>query len=219
MQQQGNCATIEAQEETIPIMKEFLDVFPEDLAGLPPDRDEFAIEVIPNTAPISKAQYRMVPVELAELKKQLQEYLDKRFIRPSVSPWGAPVLLVKKKDGSRRMCIDYRELNKVTIKNKYSLPRIDDLFDQLSGAKVFSKLDLQSGYHQLKMKEDIPKTAFRTRYGHYEFLVMPFGVTNSLAIFMDLMNRVFSPFLDKFVVIFINDILIILRMKRSMQNT
>ena len=193
-----------------PVVEEFLDVFPEDLPGLPPDRVlEFSIDVIPGTAPISKAPYRMAPVELAELKKQLQEYSDKGFIRPSVSPWGAPVLLVKKKDGSRRMCIDYRELNKVTIKNKYPLPRIDDLFDQLCGAKVFSKLDLRSGYHQLKVKkEDIPKTAFRTRYGHYEFLVMPFGVTNAPAIFMDLMNRVFSSFLDKFVVIFIDDILI-----------
>jgi len=134
--------------------------------------------------------------------------LDKDFIRLSVSPWGAPVLLVKKKDGSRRICIDYRELNKVTIKNRYPLPRIDDLVDQLTGVKVFSKLDLRSGYHQLKVKEeDIPKTSFRTHYGHYEFLVMPFGVTNAPTVFMDLMNRVFSLFLDKFVVIFI-DILI-----------
>jgi len=135
-------------------------------------------------------------VELAELKKQLQEYSDKGFIRPSVSHWGAPVLLVKKKDGSRRICIDYRELNKVTMKNKYPVPIIDDLFDQLYGAKVFSKLDLRSRYHQLKVKkEDIPKTAFRTRYCHWEFLIMPFGVTNAPVIFMDLMNRVFSLFL------------------------
>jgi len=150
----------------------------------------------------------MAPVELAELKKQLQEYLDKGFIRPSVSPWGAPTLLVKK-GGSTRMCIDNQELNKVTIKNRYHLPRIDDLFNQLTVAKVFSKLDLRFGYHQLKVKEeDILKTAFRTCYGYYEFLVMPFGVTNAPVIFMNLMNQVFSPFLDKFVVISINDILI-----------
>jgi len=207
-QQQENYATIEAQKEPIPIVEEFLDVFPEDLQGLLLDRDmEFAIEVILNTASISKAPYQMAPVKLAELKKKLQEYLDKGFIRPSVSPWGAPVLLVKKKDGSRRMCIDYRELNKVTIKNIYPLPRINDLFDQLSVAKVFSKLDIRSGYHQLKMK-DILKTAYRARYGHYEFLVMLFGVTNAPTIFMDLMNRVFSPFLNKFVVILTDDILI-----------
>ena len=133
-------------------------------------------------------------MELAELKVQLQELLDKGFIRPSNSPWGAPVLFVKKKDGTLRLCIDYRQLNKVTVKNRYSLPQIDDLFDQLKGARVFSKIDLRSGYHQLRIKEqDIQKTAFRTRYGHYEFSVMPFGLTNAPAMFMDLMNRVFRP--------------------------
>ncbi|KAL5567449.1 hypothetical protein UlMin_024084 [Ulmus minor] len=151
----------------------------------------------------------MAPAELKELQVQLQELLDKGFVRSSYSPWGAPVLFVKKKDGSMRMCIDYRELNKVTIKNKYPLPRIDDLFDQLKGAVVFSKVDLRSGYHQLKIKEDdVPKSAFRTRYGHYEFLVMPFGLTNAPAAFMDLMNRIFREYLDKFVIVFIDDILI-----------
>ena len=135
--------------------------------------------------------------------------LDKGFIRPSSSPWGASVLFLKKKDGTMRMCIDYRQFNKVTIKNRYPFPRIDDLFDQLQGASHFSKIDLRSGYHQLKIRrEDIPKTAFRTRYDHYEFLVLPFGLTNTLAAFMDLMNRVFKPYLDKFVVVFIDDILI-----------
>ncbi|KAG8474874.1 hypothetical protein CXB51_031596 [Gossypium anomalum] len=151
----------------------------------------------------------MAPKELVELKAQIQDLLDRGFIRPSVSPWGAPVLFVKKKDGTMRMCVDYRQLNKLMIKNKYHLPRIDDLFDQLRGASIFSKIDLRSGYHQLRVKEaDIHKTTFRTRYGHYEFLVMPFGLTNALAVFMDLMNRVFQPFLDRFVVIFIDDILI-----------
>ncbi|KAA0060847.1 pol protein [Cucumis melo var. makuwa] len=151
----------------------------------------------------------MAPAELKELKVQLQELLDKGFIRPSVSPWGAPVLFVKKKDGSMRVCIDYRELNKVTVKNRYPLPRIDDLFDQLQGATVFSKIDLRSGYHQLRIKdEDVPKTAFRSRYGHYEFIVMSFGLTNAPAVFMDLMNRVFREFLDTFVIVFIDDILI-----------
>ena len=151
----------------------------------------------------------MAPAELKELQTQLQELLDHGFIRPSHSPWGAPVLFVKKKDGSFRMCIDYRELNKVTVKNKYPLPRIDDLFDQLKDASVFSKIDLRSGYHRLRVKEDdVDKTAFRTRYGHYEFTVMPFGLTNAPATFMDLMNRVFKEHLDKFVIVFIDDILI-----------
>ncbi|KAI3762600.1 hypothetical protein L1987_53037 [Smallanthus sonchifolius] len=151
-----------------------------------------------------------------ELSSQLQELLDKGFIRPCFSPWGAPVLFVKKKDGTFRMCIDYRELNKLTIKNRYPLPRIDDLFDQLQGSSFYSKIDLRSGYHQLKIQEeDIPKTAFRTRYGHYEFLVMPFGLTNAPVVFMDLMNRVCKPYLDKFVIVFIDDILIYSRTKEE----
>ncbi|KAL0553580.1 hypothetical protein IC582_007480 [Cucumis melo] len=193
-----------------PVVRDYPDVFPEELPGLPPHRVvEFAIELEPGTVPISRAPYRMAPAELKELKVQLQELLDKGFIRPSVSPWGAPVLFVKKKDGSMRLCIDYRELNKVTVKNRYPLPRIDDLFDQLQGATVFSKIDLRSGYHQLRIKgEDVPKTAFRSRYGHYEFIVMSFGLTNAPAVFMDLMNRVFREFLDTFVIVFIDDILI-----------
>ncbi|KAL0540204.1 hypothetical protein IC582_024437 [Cucumis melo] len=193
-----------------PVVRDYLDVFPEELPGLPPHREvEFAIELEPGTVPISRAPYRMAPAELKELKIQLQELLDKGFIRPSVSPWGAPVLFVKKKDGSMRLCIDYRELNKVTVKNRYPLPRIDDLFDQLQGVTVFSKIDLRSGYHQLRIKdEDVPKTAFRSRYGHYEFIVMSFGLTNAPAVFMDLMNRVFREFLDTFVIVFIDDILI-----------
>ncbi|XP_074299067.1 uncharacterized protein LOC141630090 [Silene latifolia] len=184
-------------------------VVTDEIPGLPPQRDiDFGIDLKPGAGPISKAPYRMGPKELEELKKQLEELLDKGYVRPSVSPWGAPVLFFKKKDGSMRLCIDYRELNNVTIKNRYPLPRIDDLFDQLSGAGIFSKIDLRSGYHQLRIKsEDIPKTAFRTRYGHYEFVVMPFGLTNAPAVFMDLMNRVFSPYLDQFVVVFIDDIL------------
>ena len=196
--------------ENIPVIREFPDVFPEELPGVPPERDvDLSIEVVQGTTPIPRTPYRMAPTELKELKTQLQELLDKGFIRPSVSPWGAPVLFVKKKDGTLRMCIDYRQINKVTIKNKYPLPRIEDLFDQLRGASVFSKIDLRLGYYQLRVKEvDVPKTAFRTHYGHYEFLVMPFGLTNAPAAFMDLMNRVFRPYLDHFVVVFIDDILV-----------
>ncbi|GJR09461.1 putative reverse transcriptase domain-containing protein [Tanacetum coccineum] len=146
---------------------------------------------------------------MKELLDQLQELSDKGFIRLSSSPWGAPVLFVKKKDGSFRMCIDYRELNKLTVKNRYQFPRIDDLFDQIQGSSVYLKIDLRSGYHQLRVREgDIPKAAFRTRYSHYEFQVMPFGFTNAPAVFMDLMNRVCKAYLDKFVIVFIDDILI-----------
>ncbi|GJT82646.1 putative reverse transcriptase domain-containing protein [Tanacetum coccineum] len=146
---------------------------------------------------------------MKELLDQLKELFEKGFIRPSSSPWGAPVRFIKKKDGSFWMCIDYRELNKLTIKNRYPLPRIDDLFDQLQGSSVYSKIDLRSSYHQLRVREeDILKTAFMTRYGHYEFQVMSFGLTNALAVFMDLMNRVCKQYLDKFVIVFIEDILI-----------
>ncbi|GJR43867.1 putative reverse transcriptase domain-containing protein [Tanacetum coccineum] len=192
-------------------------LFPEDLSGLPPTRQvEIQIDLVPSVAPVARAPYRLAPSEMKELSEQLQELSDKGFIRPSSSPWGAPVLFVKKKDGSFRMCIDYRELNKLTVKNRYPLPRIDDLFDQLQGSSVYSKIDLRSGYHQLRVREeDIPKTAFRTRYGHYEFQVMPFGLTNAPAIFMDLMNRVCKPYLDKFVIIFIDDILIYSKNKKE----
>ncbi|KAF5767636.1 putative nucleotidyltransferase, Ribonuclease H [Helianthus annuus] len=187
-----DASTKEKKLEDIPVVRDFPQVFPEDLPGLPPHRQvEFQIELAPGAAPIARAPYRLAPTELEELSKQLQELLEKGFIRPSSSPWGAPVLFVKKKDGTFRMCIDYRELNKVTVKNRYPLPRIDDLFDQLQGSCYFSKIDLRSGYHQLRVRdEDVSKTAFRTRYGHYEFLVMPFGLTNAPAVFMDLMNRV-----------------------------
>jgi hypothetical protein len=201
-------AMMESPVKKIPVVCEYADVFPNELPGMPPDRDiEFAIELQPGTTPISKRPYRMPPAELAELKKQLQELLDKGFIRPSTSPWGCPALFVKKKDESLRLCIDYRPLNVVTIKNKYPLPHIDVLFDQLVRAKVFSKIYLRSGYHQIKIwASDIPKTAFSTRYGLYELLVMSFGLTNAPAYFMYLMNSVVMHELDKFVVVFIDDI-------------
>ncbi|GJY27101.1 putative reverse transcriptase domain-containing protein [Tanacetum coccineum] len=205
------------QLKDVPIVRDFPEVFPEDLPGLPPARPvEFQIDLIPGAAPVARAPYRLAPSEMKELSEQLQELSDKGFIRPSSSPWGAPVLFVKKKDGSFRMCIDYRELNKLTVKNRYPLPRIDDLFDQLQGSSIYSKIDLRSGYHQLRVREqDIPKTAFQTRYGHYEFQVMPFGLTNAPAVFMDLMNRVCKPYLDKFVIVFIDDILIYSKDKKE----
>ncbi|KAA3456995.1 DNA/RNA polymerases superfamily protein [Gossypium australe] len=205
-----NAQESELKIESVLVVCEYPNVFPEELPGLPPVREvEFGIELISGTTPVSVAPYRMAPLELKELKVQLQELKDKGFAGPSYSPWGTPILFVKKKDGSMRLCIDYRQLNKVMVKNKYPLTRIDDLFDQLKGATMFSKIDLKSGYYQLRVKEqDVPKTAFWTRYGHYEFLVMPFGLTNAPAIFMDLMNRIFRPYLDKFVVVFIDDILV-----------
>jgi hypothetical protein len=210
-------AITDIKVKDIPIVCEYPDVFPDDLPGMPPDRDiEFIIELQPGTAPISKRPYRMPPNELAELKIQLQNLLDKGYIRPSASPWGCSALFVKKKDDSLRLCVDYRPLNAVTIKNKYPLPRIDILFDQLAGAKFFSKIDLRSGYHQIKIRPcDIPKTAFSTRYGLYEYLVMSFGLTNAPAYFMYLMNSVFMPELDKFVVVFIDDILIYSKTKED----
>ena len=193
-----------------PTVCDYSDVLLEELPGLPPHREiEFAIDVVPSATPASITPYRMAPVELKELKLQLQELLEKEFIRLNASPWEALVLFVKKKDGTLRLCVDYRQLDKMTVKNKYPLPRIDDLFDQLKGASVFLKIDLRSGYHQLRIKDvDVHKTAFRTRYGHYEFLVMSFGLTNAPAAFMDLMNCVFRPYVDWFVVVFIDDILV-----------
>ncbi|GJX79276.1 putative nucleotidyltransferase, ribonuclease H [Tanacetum coccineum] len=250
----------------ISVVQDFVEVFPEDLSGFPPQRQVvFRIDLVPGATPVAKSPYRLAPSEMQELSRQLQELQDKaarsalllkdkpsvrlsslpiqdydipedtwkvvRYfmskenlqelqdkgsIRPSHSLWGAPVLFVKKKDGALRMCIDYKELNKLTVKNRYPLPRIDDLFDQLQGVLYFSKIDLQSGYHQLRVHEDdIPKTVFRTRYGHFEFTVMPFGLTNAPAVFMDLMNRVCKPYLDKFVIVFIDDILVYSKSKEE----
>nr|GEY29545.1 hypothetical protein [Tanacetum cinerariifolium] len=188
----GSLACIKADEkklDDIRVVRDFLEVFPDDLSA---------------------------PSKMLELSSQLNELQEKGFIRPSHSPWGAHVLFVKKKDGAMRMCIDFRELNKLTVKNRYPLPRIDDLFDQLQSVCCFSKIDLRSGYHQLRVREeDIPKTAFRTRYGHFEFTVMPFGLTNAPTIFMDLMNHVCKPYLDKFIIVFIEDILIYSKSKEE----
>nr|GEX74532.1 putative reverse transcriptase domain-containing protein [Tanacetum cinerariifolium] len=184
----------EKQLEDVPIVRDFSEVFPEDLPGLPQTRlVEFQIDLIPGAAPVARAPYRLAPSEMKELSDQLQELSDKGFIRPSSSPWGAPV-----------------------FEEPYPLPRIDDLFDQLQGSNIYSKIDLRSGYHQLRVREaDIPKTTFKTRYGHYEFQVMPFGLTNAPTVFMDLMNRVCKPYLDKFVIVFIDDILIYSKDKKE----
>jgi hypothetical protein len=201
-------ATLRVQD--IRVVCDFADVFPAELPGIPPERDAaFEIKLIPGTQPIHKAPYRMALKEQVELKQQLDDLLAKGFIRPSRSPWASPVLFVEKKDKSKRLCVDYRALNQVTIKNKYPLPRIEVLFEQLRGAQVFSKIDLNYGHHQLRIREeDIGKTAFCPRYGHYEFIVMSFGLTNSPAAFMEAMNRMLHEFLDDFVVVFLDDILI-----------
>jgi len=193
------------------LLTEFSDVFPPQLpAELPPSREaDHRIELTQSTPPNPRPLFRMSPSELDELKKQLDELLAAGFIQPSKSPFGAPVLFVKKKDGGMRMCIDYRDLNRITVKNRYPLPRMDELFDRLKGAKYFSKMDLRSGYHQVRIHhDDVPKTAFRTRYGHYEFLVLPFGLTNAPATFMHLMQSIFGTHLDDFVIVFLDDILI-----------
>ncbi|GJR07766.1 putative reverse transcriptase domain-containing protein [Tanacetum coccineum] len=179
--------------EDVPIVRNFPNVFPEDLLGLPPTRQvEFQIDLIPSATPVARAPYRLTPSKMKELSEQLKGLSDKGFIRPSSSPWGDPV------------------------KNRYPLPRIDDLFDQLKGLSVYSKINLRSGHHQLRVREeDISKTAFRTRYDHYEFQVMPFGLTNAPAVFMNLMNRVCKPYLDKFVIVFLDDILIYSKNKQE----
>jgi hypothetical protein len=176
---------------------------------MPPEK---VIELQPNTAPVAKAPYKMSPMEMKELKVQLQGLLDKGYIHPSISPWGCSALFVEKKDKELCLCVDYRPLNAVTIKNKYPLPRIDILFDQLAGAQVFSKIDLRSGYHKIKIcAEDIPKMAFTMRYGLYAYLFMSFELMNALAHFMYLMNSVFMPELDQFIMVFTDDVLVYLK--------
>ena len=196
--------------DDIPILQDFSYVFQEEILGLPPKRDmDFMIELVPRDVPNSNAPYQMNILKLNKFKLQLQELIDTNYVRLSVSPWGAPVLFVKKKDGTLRLCIDYHQLNKMTIKNKYPLLCIDDLFDQICEAMIFSKIDLRSGYHQVRIKdEDILKNTFRTSYRHYEFIVMPCGITNASTTFMCLMNSVLSKYLDKFIVVLIDDILI-----------
>ena len=177
---------------------------------MPPGRDiDHEIELIPGATPIAKSPYKMSVPEAIELKEQLRQLLEKAFIRPSVSPWGAPVLFQKKKDGTLRLCIDYQGLNNLTVRNKYPIPRIDELLDRLYESIVFSTIDLKSGYYQIRIKdEDIPKTTFNSRYGHYEFTVMSFGLTNAPTTFNKLMQDIFKCQLDKYILVFFDDILI-----------
>lgn len=185
-------------------------MFPDELPEPPVNRKvEFTINFQSDTEPILIFPYRRSHVEMKEQRKHINELQDSTFIRHSMSSWSAGVIFVRKWDGTLRLCIDYRGLNRFTIKNKYPIIRIDDLFDQLQGVQVFSKIYMRSDYHRIKIKtEDIPKTTFRTRYGHYEFLVMPFGLTNTPVIFIDLMNKLFRQFLNQFVIVFINYILV-----------
>jgi hypothetical protein len=201
---------VEPKLEDIHVIQDFADIFPYDLPRMPLERAiEFKIKLQPGTTPISKAPYKFSAMELKELKIQLQGLLDKGYICQSISPWGCSALFVEKKDKEVRLCVDYRPLNAVTIKNKYPLPRIDIVFDQLPGAQVFSKIDLCFDYHQIKIHaKDIHKTAFTTRYGLFEYLVMSFALMNAPTHFMYLMNSIFMPELDKFVMVFIDDILI-----------
>lgn len=197
--------------ETRAVLSEYSDRFPPDLPKrLPPRRDvDHRIELVPGSIPPCLSTYRMSPTELDELKRQIDDLESKHILRPSKSPFGAPVLLTKKKDGGWRFCVDYRALNAITVKNKYPLPRVDELFDRLHGARYFSKLDLRCGYWQIRVREeDVPKTAFRSRYGSYEWLVLPMGLTNAPATFMHLMNQIFRPYLDQFVIVFLDDVLI-----------
>jgi hypothetical protein len=195
--------------EDYAVLKEFEDVF-KNILGLPPKRDiDFSINLMPGASIVSKNPYRMSTPELKEIQMQLEEILKKGYICPSVSPWGASILFVKKKYGTLRLSIDFRQLNKVNVKNKYPLSRIDNLFDQLKDAKIFSKIDLKYGYHHVRIKEEyINKTTFRTMYGHYEFTMVPFGLSNAPPIFMCLMNGIFRYYLDKFVIVFLDGILI-----------
>jgi hypothetical protein len=196
--------------EDHPILRDFKDVFRE-ISGFPPKRGiNFSINLVPRVSPVSKTPYKMGIPELKELHMKLEEFLMKGYVCPSMSPWGAPNIFEKKKDGTLRLCIDFRQVNKVTIKKKiYPLPRIDDLFDQLKGVRIFSKIDLRLGYHQVRFKEEyINKTTFKSRYGHYEFMVVPFGLSNVPTIFMCLMNGVFKECLEKFVIVFLDDVLV-----------
>lgn len=206
----GNVETGEINPEVVALLEEFKDIFADLPHGVPPPRAvDHDITLVSTSRIPARATYRMSHAELLELKKQLQALVEAGKIRPSISPYGAPVLFVKKKDGSMRMCVDYRGLNEITVKNHYPLPRIDELLDRLHGAQVFSKIDLQQGYNQIRINpDDVPKTAFSTRYGHYEFVVMPFGLCNAPATFQRLMHDMFQPYLDEFVVVYLDDILV-----------
>jgi hypothetical protein len=196
------------------MVREFVEVSSERLLGMMPEKElEFTIDLKRGTEPIARTTYRMSTPKLQEMRIQLKELLDLGLIRPSVLPWGATIIFTRKKDGSWRLCINYCQLNKATIKSQYSLSRIDNMFDQMKGAMVFSKINLQTMYHQLWIKEeDVPNTTFKLRFGHYDFTILPFGLTNALGVYMSLMNEVFREYLDKFIQVFIDDILIYSRM-------